>query len=295
MKQFLLFLTFIFLPIAMQNSASAEKKEIVMGFNPAENAEVVEARSKVFLNWVEKKSGLKIKTFVSMDYTALVEALRSGRVDFAWLPPFSYVKAEQIAHATVLLKVIRHGKATYYSAIITRADKPYNKVEDLKGKNIAWVDPSSTTGHIIPKASLIIKKGIDPDTFFHKQIFAGAHDAVVLSVINGTVDAGATYLNDAEGKDGSWNLYLKSPEDRKKIKILFISDPIPSDTLATSQKFLKENPETVKLTVKTLIDMTKDPEGKKIIQDLYHVDGLEKATSKDFDPVRNAAKVLKID
>lgn len=267
---------------------------IVMGFNPAENTDAVETNGRALSAYFEAKTGVKVKTFVATDYTALVEALRSGQVDFAWLAPFAYVKAEEIAGAKVLLKAVRHGHATFYSALITRTDKPYQKVEDLKGKNIAWVDPSSASGHIFPKANLIVKKKIDPDTFFGRQVFAGSHDALVLAVLNGTVDAGATFCNEPDGRDGAWDLYLKTEAEKKKIRVLFVTDPIPGDTLATSKKFASAHPDLVERATKLLSEMHKDPEGKKVLTTLYRIDSMVPAKSEDYESVRAAARVAKL-
>lgn len=275
--------------------AAPLNRPVIMGFNPAENAETTEINGKLFVEYYKKKTGLDAKTFVATDYTALIEALRSGQIDFAWLAPFSYVKAEKVADAQVLLKSIRKGQAYFYSAIITRADKPYQKVEDLKGKNMAWVDPSSTSGHIFPKANLLTKKKIDADKFFGRQIFAGSHDALVLSVINGTVDAGATFSNDKEGKDGAWTQFLKTDEDRKKVRVLYVTDPITGDTMASSKKFIAAHKDVVDKTVSLLVDMGKEDEGKKILKALYRIDSMTPAKSEDYDSVRAAAHVLKID
>lgn len=274
--------------------AHAAKTQVNIGFNPAENADVVESNGKLFAEYYKKHTGLDVKTFIATDYTALIEALRSGRIDFAFLPPFSYVKAEEMADAKVLMKSVRKGQATFYSGIIVRSDKGFNKIEDLKGKNIAWVDPSSSSGFIVPKAALITKQKIDPDTFFGKQIFAGSHDALVLSVLNGTVDAGATFVNDPKGNDGSWHQFLKSPEDRKKIKMLFVSDPIPGDTMATTGKFLKEHKEIVDKTTKLLGSMNKSEEGKAILKALYRIDSMIPASAKEYQPLRDAAKLIDI-
>lgn len=289
-KLFRALLTLALLPTA----ALAAKTEITIGFNPAENADVVETNGKAFSDYFKKQTGLSVKTFIATDYTALIEAMRSGRVDFAFLPPFSFVKAEEIAGAKVLMKSVRNGQPLLYSALITRADKGINKVEDAKGKNIAWVDPASATGFIVPKAALL-KKGLDPDKFFNRQVYAGSHDALVLAVVNGTVDVGATFSNDAKGEMGSWKQFLKSPAEQKKIKVLLVTDPIPGDTMATTAKFEKDNKELVEKTVKLLEEMGKNPEGKKILTALYRIDAMVKATSKDFQSVRDAAKAVGIE
>ncbi len=287
------FLAALALVVSLQATA-AVKNEINIGFNPAENADVVETNGKLFSEYYKKATGLNVKTFIATDYTALIEALRSGRIDFAFLPPFSFVKAEEVAGAKVLMKSVRKGQSVFYSGIIVRSDKGFNKIEDLKGKNIAWVDPASSSGFIVPKAALMTKKKIQPDSFFGKQVYAGSHDALVLAVLNGTVDAGATFVNDTKGEDGAWTQFLKTEADRKKIKMIFVSDPIPGDTMATTNKFATEHKEIVDKTTKILADMGKNEEGKAILKALYRIDSMVPATSKEYQPLRDAAKLIDI-
>lgn len=288
------FAALIFGMFVTLNAFAATKNEIVIGFNPAENAEVTETKSKSFAEYYKKETGLGVKTFIATDYTALIEALRSGRIDFAFLPPFSFVKAEEVAGAKVLMKTVRKGKAVFYSGIIVRSDKGFNKIEDLKGKNIAWVDPASSSGFIIPKAALMTKKKIDADKFFGKQVYAGSHDALVLAVLNGTVDAGATFVNDTKGEDGAWHQFLKTPEDRAKIKMVFVSDAIPGDTMATTHKFAKTHKDIVDKTTKIMANMHKSSEGKQILKDLYRIDAMIPATAKEYQPLRDAAKLIDV-
>ena len=80
MRIFLLSLLFAF---SLQAHA-AKKTEIVFGFNPAENADTIETNGKKLSEYFQKKTGYTVKTFVATDYTALVEALRSGKIDFAF-------------------------------------------------------------------------------------------------------------------------------------------------------------------------------------------------------------------
>ncbi len=289
-------LLMIFTLVTLSAAQAAElKRPVVMGFNPAENAETTEFNGKLFVEYYKKKTGYDAKTFVATDYTALIEALRSGQIDFAWLAPFSYVKAEKVANAQVLLKSVRKGQAYFFSCIITRSDRPYAKIEDLKGKNIAWVDPSSTSGHIFPKANLLSKKNIDADKYFGRQIFAGSHDALVLAVINGTVDAGATFCDNKEGTTGAWTQFLKTDEEKKKVRSIYVTEPITGDTMATSKKFIASNKEVVDKTVDLLIGMGKDEEGKKILKAMYRIDSMVSAKPEDYEAVRAAARVLKLE
>ncbi len=108
--------------------AAIEHKEIVMGFNPAENVDVVEMNGKAFSEYYEKKTGYKVKTFIATDYTALIEALRSGRIDFAWLPPFSYVKAEKIDTLVEFQEKCRTNGRRSYSEVLVELMENYNKL-----------------------------------------------------------------------------------------------------------------------------------------------------------------------
>jgi phosphonate transport system substrate-binding protein len=290
-------LKFLALALACLSFATActkpEKGDaITIGFNPAENADVVETNGKAFSEYYQKQTGVAVKTFIATDYTALIEAMRAGRVDFAFLPAFSYVKAEEIAGAKVLMKAVRKGRPVLYSALIVREGSGIKSVADLKGKNVAWVDPASASGFIIPRATLLRKEKIEADSYFGKQVYAGSHDALVLAVLNGTVDAGATFSNDPEGKDGSWHQYLKSPADQRKIKMIYISDPIPGDTLATTAAFEAKHAGLVGKTVKMLGEMANNEEGKKLLAALYHIDAMVPAAPAEYDGVREAAKTV---
>jgi phosphonate transport system substrate-binding protein len=281
------------LPFANYSHGSDEI--YTMGFTPAENAETVTTNGKVIADLIFKKTGIKIKTNVATDYTALIESMRGGRTNFGWLAAFGFVLAEKHAGAKVLLKSVRHGKPVFYSAIIVRSDRPYKTIKDLKGKNIAWVDPASASGYIVPKSSLI-NDGIDPDQFFGKQIFAGGHDTVDLAVLNGTVDAGATFTNDASGIDGSWTqLTMAKPEYKDKFRAVYVSKPIPNDTFSTTDAFYKSHKDVVDKVNDAVLHLADDPEGKKALHDLYRIDGMMKAQSSDFEPLRKAAAKLDIE
>lgn len=268
-----------------------EEAVITLGLNPAENVDVVDRNGKALVDYVYRKTGLRLKTYVSNDYGGLIEAMRSGKIDISFLPSFSLIQAEKVANAKILLKAVRFGRSTYHSVIFTAKD--YKSIQDLKGKTIAWTDPASGSGHILAKASLM-DMGIDPDTFFSKQIFAGGHDAAILAVINKTVDAGATLSNDAEGKHGMWTMIRLKPEQYKEIKVLHVSKAVPSETLSTTKKFYEERGEDVKKLVEFFKNIHNDPEGKGLIGELYRIEQLIDAKTEEYEPLRAAAKQVNV-
>nr|WP_279153110.1 phosphate/phosphite/phosphonate ABC transporter substrate-binding protein [Pseudomonas mosselii] len=122
----------------------------------------------------------------------MIEALRAGKLDVAYLGPFSYVLAKQMADAEAFAVAVtrKTGSSAYHSLIIARNDSGIRSLQDLQGKTFAFVDPSSASGHLFPKAGLE-QAGHDPKTLFSRVIFSGSHDASILAVENRKVDAAA--------------------------------------------------------------------------------------------------------
>lgn len=271
----------------------SEKNPIIMGFNPAESSDVILSNADALSTVIKEQTGLEIKTYVAQSYPALVTALQHDHVDFAWLPPFAYVKAEEVADAEVLLKAVRNGQPHYFGAIIVRSDSPYNEIADLEGKSIAWASETSTSGRIFPSAAMM-KLGYDPETFFSESKIAGGHDAALLAVFHGQVDAAATFAADNEGIKGSWTQFLDEDE-QSLIKPIFFTEPIPSDTMSTSTKFHEKYPEIVEKITETVKSLSDNEETLELLKELYNIDKMVDATSEDYNPVREAARLLGID
>ena len=274
--------------------AAAENcKSIRMGFNPAQDATKVLTSAKPITNYLEETvRGVEFKASVAQDYRGLLEAMRSGQLDFAWLNPSGYVDAAKENIADVLLKSAREAGPFYWSAFIVKADSRFRKLEDLQGASVAWVDPNSAAGYLFPRATIAQAK-LDPDKFFGKEVFAGGHDAVVLSVLNGSVDVGATFANNTKGTSGAWTQYLKDAADQKKIRVLAYSRPIPGDTVSVRKGFRASCGDVVTEVVNALIAMKYKPATSKMLQDLYRINYLVPAKDTDYDIVRDAAKYAK--
>lgn len=274
-------------------SALAAPITVRVGFNPTQNSDQINAAAKAIGSYLEDKFGgtITVQTFVPTDYRGLIEAMRAGKLDFAFYPPDGYVLAHQDAGAQVLLKSVRNGSPFYWSAIVVRKDSGINKLADLEGKNIAWIDPNSAAGYTFPRAALI-QAGLNPDKFFGKQVYAGKHDAAVLSVFNKSVDAAATFANDNKNVSGSWTQYLK-PDQASQLKAIFYTRPIPGDTFSVSPQFDKKYPALTK-GIAAAIRSIKDPQSK-LLMNLYTINYMVNAKDSDYDVVRDTRKVLGLD
>src|ERR687898_1514126 len=270
--------------------SSTAAKVLRVGFVPAENAQEVIQNAQPIVEILQKELSMEVQPFVATDYTGVVEALRVNKLDVAFLTPASYVLAKNEANVKVVLKSERKGIASYYAAIITRADSGIQRLEDLRGRTFAFGDALSTTGNIFPR-KMFKERGIDPTRDFKQILYSGGHDATVLAVLNGKVDAGATYANSPDSDDTAWMRYLKNPEDAKKIRAIAFSEPIPADNLVISGNL---DEAIAKRVEEIFLQLSRAPKGKQMMRDLYQIDGFVPATDRDYDSVRQAFDIAGI-
>ena len=137
--------------------------------------------------YLEQELGMKVQFTPVADYPAVVEALASDRLDLAWLGGFTFVQVYLKTGNAVPL-VQREQDAEFTSKFIT-ANPEVNALSDLKGKTFAFGSVSSTSGSLMPRY-FMIKDGIQPEQFFKRIGYSGAHDATAAWVQAGRVDAG---------------------------------------------------------------------------------------------------------
>jgi phosphonate transport system substrate-binding protein len=231
-----------------------------------------------------KLSGLPVKAIVASDYAGVVEALRSRLVEMAFVHSVGYVYASREAGCRILAKATRRGAATYAARIFVRRESGIRSLPELRGKRIAFVDPTSTSGYIYPMV-LLIKAGLvqnrDPKTFFREAVFAGAHDAALLALLNGTVDAAAVF-------DDAPQRLLPDKSRAAELVMVAESARIPNDGVCVRQGL---EPELVERLTQALIGLNR-PEHRAILLRLYNIDGLIPAKDQDYDPVREAVDML---
>lgn len=282
--QKLLSLAALVLALATGCSSSGTARPLTVGFTPWENPQDMARAAGPISEILSKATGRPVEPFLASDYSGVIQAMKSGKVDIAFFPPGAYVMAEKEAGARVILKSLFNGKALYYSVIITNVDSGVKALQDLKGKRFAFVDPNSTSGGIYPKV-MLANAGINPERDFKNVVYAGGHDAVLLAVLSGRVEAGATYANDPECKESAWTTMLKDPKQQAKIRVLGMSAPIPSDNIAVRKDL---DPALVQTITKTFLDLSATPEGRARIKQIYKVEGFTAAAPSDYAPVREA-------
>ena len=150
-----------------------EDNPVKLHFVPSVDAKVIEDNSKTFKTFLEKNTPYKFEVTIPQSYIAVVEAFGTKRADVAAFNTFGYILAHDKYGAEARLTVLRHGLATYQSQFIVKAGSPIKKIEDLNGKKVAFVEPASTSGYLLPLKTLN-EKGIKPKEIV--IVFAGEND-----------------------------------------------------------------------------------------------------------------------
>ncbi len=254
---------------------------IKLHFVPSVDAKVIESNSQVFKAFLEKNTPYKYEISIPQSYVAVVESFGTKRADIAAINTFGYVLAHEKYGAQALLTVLRHGASTYQSQFLARTDSAINSVADLAGKKIAFVDPASTSGYLLPLKTLK-DKNIEPK----ETVFASKHDNVVSMIYQGQVDAGATFYSPpADGKieDARRLVLTQYPDVEAKVKIVELSEPIPNDPIIFRKEMTEEMKQKI---VQAFLDFVATPEGKTAFKEIYGVTELKKATDTDYDAVR---------
>jgi len=251
-----------------------------VGLVPAEDPRLIIADNEALMDALKASLGMQIKPFVATDYNGVIEALRAKKLDVALLGPFSYVLAASIAEVDpIAIPETQKQGPSYHSLIIARKDRNIHSLADLKGKTFAFVDPSSTSGHLFPKSGML-RAGLNPDTDL-RAIFAGSHDASAIAVQNGKVDAAA--VADALYEAAVARGVIKADE----MVIVWKSDPIPGAPMVIR----RDLPEPLKQRIRAAFAAMHDiPWAKGTV-----IKRWVPASDENFAVIRETSKVLNLD
>lgn len=287
MKKKFISIVIIVLTILATLTGCGQKRDkdiLIMGFVPLIDGDKLVDSVKPLSDVLSKAIGKKVEVFTATNYVGVIEAMGSSKVDFGIIPPFAYVLANKESGAKVILKALnKHGKSFYRSEFIVRKDSNISSLDDLKGKRVAFVDPSSSSGYLYPGAYLK-KNGIDLDKDI-EVIYSGGHDKSVQLLLNGDVDLIAVF-------EGARNKYKKEFKTvLEDTKIFGYSENIPYISVTVRGDMDDKTKEEIK---KGLLKGLNSEKAKEITSKLFSIYGFEEANDSDFDSIRTTAKLMDI-
>ena len=234
-------------------------------------------QSQPLVKYLEKETSSRIELVVPTNYAAVVEAIANDQVDIAYLGGFTFVQASR--RAGVLPLVQRERDQNFHSVFITQPKSGINSLADLKGHSFAFGDVNSTSGHLMPES--FMREANVPSEVMAKALYTGGHDATLLAVANGKVDAGA--LDEVVYQ----RMIKEKKVDPDKVRVFHRTAPY-FDYVWVARKGL--DPATASAFSRSLLDLTPDDPQKKAILDLLSANHYVKADDANYEKLRKVAR-----
>ena len=271
-------------------SKKSEEKTLNVQFVPTNNDGSMEAKAKPFADYLTEKLGCKVNVTLATDYSTIVEAMSSGKVDRGIMPPAAYVQARDMGAAKAILTsqlgeydqetgLPVEGKmtGTFKGEVLVKADSDIQTLEDLKGKKIATLSPNSASGYIYPVAEMK-EAGIDPAT---DCTLTTVNDipSEMTAVLNGQQDACFVF----EGARVVFSSKFEGYDLMNDLRVLYLTEgDIPNDAIAVRPDMDDEMKEKIK---ETFLNMPNDEQGAEAMSLWVHK-GYEEATEEAYDTIK---------
>lgn len=252
------------------NSQETEKKTFTIAYAPNESTtDSTDARSTLAKD-LGKVINMDVKEIQASDYTAIIEALRTGKADMAYMGALAVAMGAERAGVTPIVMKAPNGdkaQAVYHSVFVTQKDNSeINSIKDFKGKTIAFVDPDSTSGNLVPTSEIMKafpdlhltnEKIHTNGEFFEAVSFSGKHQAGLQAVIKGDVDIVpiSDQIMASEFKNGN--------ADENAVKVVHSSAAIPAEAMVVSKTV---NEDLKKTLTKFLVEYNNKDYFDKVIK-----------------------------
>jgi phosphonate transport system substrate-binding protein len=241
--------------------AELSLKKVAVALKPDKNPDQMLQERKGLSDFLSKKIGKPVEVVIPLSSSVIIEGFANGTIDLGYLSATDMVNAQKKNTAKILLAGEIDGRNFYQSYWLALKEKPYNKVQDLKGKPVAFASKTSTSGYLIPVYDLK-QKGLltkpDPEEFFGKgNVFYGTgYVSAVERVLNGQAEAAAVsyYVLDKDKH--------LTAEQRAKLKKVAEQGPVPTHVIAIRSNISPSDQETLRKALEAL-----DEKGNEELRD----------------------------
>ena len=252
---------------AGQTSGPVQVKSITLGLVSGTSQRAIEAHFQNLVGYVARRLGsgpnTEGKIVIVRAPLQMAKILEEKKIDFYMESPYPTYLINKQGAASLLLRRWKSGMAEYRSLIFSKRDGETSRLEQLRGRMIAFEDSGSTSGYFLPKV-LLLKKGftlteksaldakVSPKEIGY--VFASTDAHVVNFVLSKQVAAGAFSDDD----------YGALEENRKSdITILAQTDPFPRHLVSVRRDL---DPAVKNRLKEILLAMDQDNEGRSILQ-----------------------------
>lgn len=230
-------------PTANNSAATPSAGKVVVALKPDKNPDQMIEERRSLEKYLSEKLGKPVEVIIPTSAAVINEGFSNGTIDLGYLSANDLINAKD---AELLLVGEINGATTYKSYWLSLKDKPYDSVDDLRGKPVAFASKTSTSGFIMPLWDLrqkgLVSDKNDPEEFFGKgNVFFGTgYVSAVERVLNGEAEAAAVsyYVLDE-------NKHL-TDEQRSKLKKVAEQGAVPTHIIAIRKSITGADREKLK-------------------------------------------------
>ena len=262
----------------MACNASAE---ITLGILPRLSTETLYGMFRPLAEYLSNEVGEKVSVVIPEDFDAFKAAVKAGQIDLGFANSLIYVQLKKDMNLDPLALASEEKAGTKFRGIIiARKDSGINKVQELKGKKLVFVDKDSAAGYIF-QMMMLSKAGLDIHKDFTVLPFAKKHDNVTMAVFNKEADAGGIREDDFEK--------MKNKVDLSQIKVIAYSEYFPNWPMFATAKIGKST--AAKIRAAFLKLKADNAESERVLKSAK-LTGFTTVSDKDYDLLRQAAKLV---
>ncbi|MBM4776077.1 MAG: phosphate/phosphite/phosphonate ABC transporter substrate-binding protein [Archangiaceae bacterium] len=246
---------------------------------PVLERESVEKAYAKLDEYLSRQLGVPVELMIGESYDDVVSRTGANDFDAVMLSPYTYALAMEKQRLPCLVQMIGDGSATAAGYIVVRDDSPIRSIADLPGARFGFVDRASTSGYVYA-IKVLRDNGIDPHKHLGSMEFLGNHEAVLQALLDGRIDAGATY-------QGSLTALRRSKDiDPLSFRIIAKTERTPRDILCVRADL----PEVVRAELQRLLLVltVRDRLGREILSPMS-VNGFQPPDDAAYDGVRKVA------
>jgi len=225
-----------------------------LGVGPSSDLAVARANLPIVCRALGYWLGTTVTPAYFDSHDDMVRALTQRKLELAWTPPIVAMDCDAAGVARPMLAMVRQDETSYYSVLFVRKESTIKSIADLVGVTAAWVGPQSAAGYLVSAATLRAR-GVFLSRAFANQRFLGSHPAVVRAVHAREADVGATFAHfeSIESRTISSSGWTEAGFG-DDFRILFVSGPIPTDTISVHRSLSSEHVRAVSAAFQWLTD-----------------------------------------
>jgi phosphonate transport system substrate-binding protein len=195
---------------------------LVFAYTPVEDPAVYRRVWQGFMDHLAQATGKRVQFFSVQSNAAQIEAMRAGRLHIAGFNTGSNPLAVNCAgFVPFAMMASLKDEFGYNMEFIVHRDSPIRRMEDLRGRTVAFTAETSNSGFKAPSALLRQAYGLEANRDF-KPAFSGRHDNSIIGVANRDYDA-AAIANSVMAR-----MFERRAVDSALIRSIYKSDPFPT-------------------------------------------------------------------